>query len=254
MALMQELNRGQIRQSLDEALERGTPVNVTCCVDERWYSLRSGFLALTPDAVWLERPVCRDADSIEIGHGLDLGFTFKLRHHKHIFNLPVEASSQYATAAGQDVEAIRVALPRRMQRVQRRAYLRAEVPRNRSILATFRLGGPANGDPQPGDHTPTWEGWVTNISAGGFQVRLARHGAPEMDLGDPVGVSIAVGQEFNPIQATAQFRQVHTDDRGVIHHGFQFVGLNETVRGRKTLQRIGQIVCDFQRFGKRRTA
>jgi len=254
MALLQELNTGQIRQSLDEALVRDTPVNVTCCVDGRWRSLRSRFLTLTPDALWLERPVSRDADSVEIVTGMGLGFSFKLKHHKHIFNLPVAADGDYATAEGRTVRAVRVAVPQQMQRVQRRAYLRAEVPRNRSILATFRLGGSESGDSQADDHAPTWEGWVTDISAGGFQVRLAHHGAPEMELGDPVGVSIVVGQEFAPIQAAAQFRQAHVDERGVIHHGFQFVGLNESARGRKVLQRIGQIVCGFQRVGKRRTA
>jgi len=248
MALLQELSRGQIRQGLSEALRRNTPVNVTCRVDGRWHSLRSRLLALTPDAVWLARPVGRDADGVEVHAGMELGFSFKLKHHKHIFNLPVDAAGEYGTAAGEAIGAIRVVVPPRMQRVQRRAYLRAEVPRNRSILATFRLGG------SDGDNGPTWEGWVTDISAGGFQVRLAHHGAPEMDLGDPVGVAIVAGQEFAPIEAAAQFRQTHVDERGVIHHGFQFVGLNESARGRRTLQRIGQIVCDFQRFGDRRTA
>jgi hypothetical protein len=35
---------------------------------------------------------------------------------------------------------------------------------------------------------------------------------------------------------------------------FRFVGLHESPAGRKILQRIGQIVCDFQRLGGRRRA
>jgi len=249
MALIQELKCAQIASSLADAVDRGTPVSVTCCVDGNWHSLRSRFVALSAGGIYLERPVGRDGDDITVSVGMDLGVSFKLKHHKHLCNVTVETIDDYTTANGECLPAIRVSLPLKMQRVQRRAYQRADVPQNRSVLATLHLGA---SDDQGSGASGVWEGWVTNLSAGGFEVRLAHHGAPEMDVGDLVGVSIGLGQEFEPIEVTAQFRQAHTDERNVQHHGFQFVGLNETARGRRMLQRIGQIVCEFQRHGSRR--
>jgi len=253
MPLSQELSGSQIRQSLDEAIRRRTPVAMSCRVGQQWHNLRTRALQRTGGSLWLEFPVMEPADTVDLVAGLEVGLSFKLKHHKHIFNVPVEAAGELEPRVGQKVQALRVTMPARMQRVQRRAYLRAEVPRNRSVLATFWQGEPGADHPAESDTPPTWEGWVTNISAGGFQVRLS-HGAPELDLGEVVSVRIDLGQEYEPVTAMAQFRQHHMDDRAVRYHGFQFVGLNETPQGRKMLRRIGKTVCEFQRLQGRRRA
>ncbi len=253
MPLMQELNHSQIRHSLDEAVRKATPVSVTCRRGRRWHNLRSRLLARTHDALWLQWPVSEPGGEADMAVGLDLGLSFKLKHHKHIFNLPLAATGEFQVAPGERLRAVRVPLPQRMQRVQRRAYLRAEVPRNRSVLATFRMGAADEVDPSSGA-PPAWEGWVTNISAGGFQVRLTQRQVPELEVGDLVTVRIDLGQEYPPVVANAQFRQQHDDDRGVTCQGFQFVGLNESPGGREMLQRIGRIVCEFQRLQGRRRA
>lgn len=253
MSLIQELSDSHITASFDEAVSRGTPLNVSCCASGNWHALRSRFLAVSGQWLWLDYPTTRDADAMDVTVGMDLGVSFKLKHHKHICNVTVETVAEYTNGEGETFPAVRVGRPERMQRVQRRAYQRADVPRNRSVLATFSLGAPAN---RAANAANIWEGWVTNISAGGFEVRLSHHGAPDMEMGDLAYVSIMLGQEFKPIEVCAQFRQGHVDERGITHHGFQFVGLNETAQGRRMLLRIGQVVCDFNRHrsGRRRSA
>ncbi len=249
MALIQELNRGQIDTCLNEAIRRKVPVSVTCRVGGLWYNLRSGIIKQGQDKLWLQFPTSRSGTEPEITEGLMLGFTFKLGHHKHIFNTPVEAICQVKVDAGQTNNAVCVPVPLKMQRVQRRAYNRVNIPANRSVLATFWHGG------QDGDRSIKWEGWVTNISGGGFQIRLPNRTAPDVDTGDIIGVCIKVGQEFESVLADAQFRQRIDDDRGVVLMAFQFVGLNESQRGQETLGRISRIVREFQRHnGRRRTA
>lgn len=255
MPLIQELNRGQIENCLAEAVRRRVPVSMTCRVRGVWHNLHSGIVKQGRERLWLRLPDCDDDpadDALKIAEGMMLGMTFKLGHHKHIFNTPVEAVCGVKTDGGETLRAVCVPAPAKMQRIQRRAYYRVEVPRNRSVLATFWHGG------QDGDQSVRWEGWVTNISAGGFQVRLADRAAPNIGAGDVIGVRIEVGQEFEPILADAQFRQRISDPpptHGVALLGFQFVGLNESLRGRQTLSRIGQIVRGFQRvMGRKRAA
>ncbi len=252
MPLIQELDRGQIDTCLSEAFRRRVPVSMTCRVRGVWHNFHSVIIKRDRDKLWLESPVSH-AEAAEgkpeMTKGLMLGLTFKIGHHKHIFNTPIEAVCRMETDSGESLIAVCVPVPSNMQRVQRRAYYRVEVPRSRSILATFWNGG------QDGDQSVKWEGWVTNISAGGFRVRLPSRAAPDLGIGDIVGVLIRVGQEFDPVPADAQFRQCINDDRGVVMLGFQFVGLNESQRGRQTLERVSQIVRGFQRqIGRRRAS
>lgn len=253
MALIQELSSSLIRKCLDEAIRRQTPLAMTWRREGQWQNLRTRILQRSEGALWLELPSDPSPDGQEPPPHQELGLSFKFKHHKHIFNATIEAIGQFQLDDGQAVRAVRATTPARMHRVQRRAYLRADVPRNRSVLATFRQGWAPTDHPGPDDTSAAWEGWLTNLSAGGFQVRLT-HGAPQLELGDVVNVVIELGQEYQPITAYAQFRQYFTDERDVAYQGFQFVGLNETPRGRKTLQRIGEVVTAFQRLQGRRRA
>lgn len=247
MSIVQHLSPRQIQECLDEAIRRQAPISLTCRTGTQWHNLHTKFLHSTPQALWLEYPTGAQDPVPEIAEGMELGLSFKLKHHKHILNTIVEAVGQFGLADAAEVRAIGVASPQRVQRVQRRAYHRVDVPRNRSVLATFWPGGlPAAA---AGNATAlNWEGWVTNISAGGFQVRIGGRNAPDLDVGDLVGVCIDLGQEYEEVLADAKFRQQRRDERGVTYQGFQFVGLNETSQGREMLRRIAGVVCEFQRF------
>ena len=252
MSIIQEVGLSQIEQYLCEAIRRQVPVSLTYRVGRTWVNCHSKILKQADDKLWLEQPA---SDSHpEIKRGLPVGLSFKIKHHKHIFNTVVAAAGQFRFDELPAVRALCIPCPREMQRVQRRAYNRVEVPRNRSVLATFWRSGLGHPPENARNACLTWEGWVTNISAGGFQVRTASQGGPSLEEGDVAGVRIDFGQGYEPVLAEAQLRHQSTDDRGVTMVGFQFIGLNETAAGRQTLRQIGRIVCEFQRLrGRRRS-
>jgi len=251
MPIVQRLRTGQMAECLSEAVGREIPVLLTCRSDEQWHTLRTKILRSDTTGLWVDYPCCDFAPMPEIAPGLQIGLSFKLKHHKHILNTVVEAVGQFALAGGEQVRAVQAAAARRMQRIQRRAYHRVGVPNNRSVLVTFWPGGLSAARSSEGIEV-AWEGWVTNLSAGGFQVRIATHGAPELEVGDLLGVQIDLGQEFQAVLADAQFRQEVIDERGVRLQGFQFVGLNESEHGQNVLRRIGELVCEFHCFQDRR--
>jgi c-di-GMP-binding flagellar brake protein YcgR len=226
-------------------------VAVTCQINSEWKNLRSKALQRTSQGLWLEYPACGEDPAVEIGPGTKLGLSFKLKHHKHIFNAIVEEVGQAESPDGRPTRAIRLPIPYRVHRVQRRAYQRVDVPRNRSVLGTFWRGG-LSAAAQANQLGLVWEAWLTNISAGGFQVRLSGRSAPDLEVGDLVGVRIDLGQDYRDVLVNAQFRQQHEDGRGVAYQGFQFIGLHESTRGREMLRRIAGIVCEFQRIEGRR--
>lgn len=251
MSVIQDLSKKQILECLSEAIRRGVPATMTCRVGSDWQNLHTRMIHQAAEGLWLAYPTSATGPVPEIAAGLAVGLSFKLKHHKHIVNTTVEEVAVLELGDGQKGPALRVPVPYRVYRVQRRAYNRVEVPRNRSVLATFWRGGlPAAA--QANQMGLTWEAWVTNVSAGGFQVRLSGRNAPELEVGDLFGVRIDLGQDFKDVVINAQFRQQHDDERGVTYQGFQFIGLHESSRGREMLRRIAGVVCEFQRLEGRR--
>jgi len=141
---------------------------------------------------------------------------------------------------------LHVCSPTRMQRMQRRAFNRTDVPANRIVRAAFWLGGlesePAGTTP---DH-PVWSGRVVNISAGGLQLTSEQRLGDAVSPGDIVGVRISFGVGEQNVYADAQFRHTLEED-GKVHMGFQFIGLGMTHQSREALQTIGSKANQFQR-------
>lgn len=247
MPVIQELNERQIQECLSELTQRSSPIIINCQLSDRWFTLHSKVLQHGPDQMWLDYPLSTECHvSLEVAQPISL--SFKVRHHKHVFNTIIEAVGKFSVQGGPRMEAICIATPHCMQRIQRRAYNRVDVPRSRSVLATFWLGGHGNSPQGPAQAALlTWEGWVTNLSAGGFQVRAPRHAAPAMEEGDLSGVKLEIGPEYGPIAADVQLRHQAEDGKGGILLGYQFVGLNESEEGRHTLEVLGRVVADFQR-------
>ena len=251
MSIVQELTRRQIRSGLAEAIRRRVPASLTCRSGQAWYNMHTEVLRLSPQGLFLAWPEECGADAADISPGLDVCLTFKIKHHKHIVNTTVEAVGRSDLDGEGAAHVIRVAYPERMQRVQRRAYQRTGVPADRSVLATFWHPEETDAESPP-SRGLSWEGWLTDLSAGGFQVRLAAHGAPVIENGEVVRVRIDLGQDYRPIVADARFRHELDERPGVIHQGFQFVGLNETEQGRDMLARVADAVVEFSRHAAKK--
>jgi len=253
MPVIQELSRRQIDECVDELTRRQAPLSVNCRLGRLWFSLHSLVIERSDQKLWLAYPTAEEGPQPTIGVGLMLSLAFKIKHHKHVFTGPVEAVSDLSIN-GQPARAICISYPWRMQRIQRRAYNRAEVPRSRTVLATFWQSGLPDGADLRGEMALTWEGWVLNLSAGGFQVRCNKHSMPSLEPGDITGIRMDVGNEYEPILAEAQLRHMDDDPQGSVLLGFQFIALNDTAKGREMIRRIGQIVLDFQRAANSRRA
>jgi len=174
-----------------------------------------------------------------------VGLSFKLKHHKHLATATVAGIADWPVGGGLTCRAIGVCLPNKMQRLQRRAYFRADVPANRVVRAAFWLGG-REAEPQGTTLTlPVWSGRVTNLSAGGFQIVCGLESVAPLECGETVGVRIAFGAGDGTVYADAQFRHVcRENDEAVM--GFQFLGLAQTNEGKDALRIISRKVSEYQ--------
>lgn len=246
MATLHELETGQINEFLNAAVQQNVPLTVSLQTAGSWRNLRSRFLAIRDGHLLIEMPTDRDDQSgPQLSPADKLGVTFKLKHHKHLFTCTVAGVEQLACDDGPPADVLSLCFPMRMQRLQRRAFVRVDVPPGRIVRAAFWLGGrdaePAGTSPE----YPVWSGHVTNISAGGFQLECAADPTDVIEVGEIVGVRICFVATEEAIYSDAQFRHVElAGDRAII--GFQFIGLTQSDEGRETLKRISARVAEFQ--------
>lgn len=247
MATLQELTHQQINEAIEAGTQRSVPATVTVRTSKSWANLYSRMLALRDDHLLIAAPVPHEGQPAREFHPADkLGLSFKLKHHKHVFTATVASVDRAQVGDQDDAPVLTLCFPTRMHRLQRRAFLRVDVPRNRIARASFWLGGceaePAGTSPRQ----PVWAGRVSNISAGGFQIVTQDQPLTLLGIGEVVGVRLAFGAGNQTVYADALFRHLVEDGEDLLL-GFQFLALAHNRQGRRALQVISTKVSEFQR-------
>jgi len=247
MANLQNLTNQQIDETLYAAAERQVPATISVRGENGWSSYRTRLIDIRDGHLLLEGPEPENGEpSREFLPADRIGVSFKLKHHKHVFTATVAETSRQDDNGGAIRTVLHVCSPTRMQRMQRRAFHRCDVPANRIVRASFWLGGRDNEPAGTTPDQPVWSGRVVNISAGGFQVTTEHNPGEALSTGDTVGVRIRFGVGEKTVYADAQFRHCLIEG-GLVHLGFQFVGLGLTPDSRNALQTIATKANQFQR-------
>ncbi len=253
MTVQQPVASERIRDTIEVSALRNAPLALTCRVQDTWQNLRSRFLGMRSGHVWIEYPQGQAGQPApEVGLGQKIGVSFKQRHHKYVFSSAVRETATIQLDAETAVRGLSVAWPAYMHQLQRRMFVRVDVPHDNQVFVDFWEGGL--------DHEPSedlrdklmYHGQLVDLSIGGFQVRLLGDVDPRFMAGAPMGVTLLFGDNES-IRVDAQFRHTNPDEFGTTL-GMQIVGLNETARGRKSMDRIGEITRAFlksRRGGKR---
>jgi len=247
MAILQQLDNRQINEVLAAAIAKTVPLTLTRRQGEGWCNLRSRLLATRGEHLLVEMPTLLHGETIEeIAPAEKLGVSFKLKHHKHLFMGTVVGAQRWALPGGEDIEALCICSPTKMQRLQRRAYQRADIPDGRIVRASFWLGGREAEPAGVSEERPVWSGRISNISAGGFQLVTGIDAADVIDVSDTMGVRVSFGAAEEVVYADAQLRHIEVAGEQVLL-GFQFVGLGQTPEGRETLALISEKVAEMQK-------
>jgi len=247
MAKLQEMTQEQIGDALQSAMQRQAPVTVTLKRDSVWTSCNTRLLRVKDPHLLLGNLLVHDdKETPEIAPADKVGLSFKLKHYKHIFTVTAVGIENFEGGPDDPGQAISVCWPNRMHRLQRRAFIRADVPPGRIVRASFWVGGRGNEPTQADPQRPVWSGRLTNISAGGFQVVSADDDVWDLVPGETVGVRLSFEAGSESVYADAQFRRIERNE-GQPLLGFQFVGLAQDRKGRQSLQYISGKVAEYHR-------
>jgi hypothetical protein len=151
-----------------------------------------------------------------------------------------------------------LAVPDRIEIVQRRSYFRVDVPKslkvnvllwhrglNRTLGPVFRDADERedNSNKTSNKRQDYYKGKLIDISAGGAQIAVDTAQKPDLRKGQFIGLTFTPMPYEKPLILDAQIRNIlpTADDKNICL-GIQIVGLEASPEGRQVLQRLCNVV------------
>jgi len=238
----------EIRQIIDQATREQALAVLSTHGNAVWHSFKSRFLEHDASGrfVVLDYLETHGVTPPELIPGQYVGISFRHRSRKIMFATVVEARGKYMTGAQTSVAAIRYRWPDALTELQRRAYQRTLIPADKLFPTRLWLGG---ADARATlDDAALLDGTSLDLSCGGTLVRLAQPGPPDWRNDQTVGVELNLPDGEGPVVLNAHYRGARVDEHGV-SVAVQFIGLELSLNGRRTLQRLGRALQRFEAEG-----
>lgn len=236
------VNGIECRKLLTEMAQKKAFLTVTNREENIWRVYKSHFLSVRGNQLVLAQPVPDTADChLEPAVGQEVAISFKKGYNKFLFLTRVVKADHFEIEPGHRVPVVNIYAPDHIEKIQRRAYNRAEVPADLSVDVTF---WPSTQSKSKKKYT----GQLVNLSAGGGAVQMPAGNVPDLSESEQVTLKFKPLPDQKPIQLEARYR--HTTSSGDETSsllGFQFIGLEVSEEGRKILRRLSRTVGVYHR-------
>lgn len=180
--------------------------------------------------------------------GQYVGVSFRYRSRKIMFATVLEARGRFVTDGGETIAAARYRWPDSLTELQRRAYFRTPVPAGVAVPASVWLGGKSQRcAAQESPHVAV-AGECVDLSCGGALIRLNQLQPPSWPENQTIGLELHLPDGRHPVLLDAHYRGTRFDGDERLCAAVQFVGLEVSIEGRNTLQRLARCVQRFHRL------
>ncbi len=231
---------------LEVAMEKKMPLTITKKgIDNNWQVYKSHVLLVQDRRMVISMPNPHDGVCpMEPAPSQEIAVTFKKGYNKCLFVSQIISQSQFEiedeNGEKQLVPVLVVYKPEQVEKIQRRAYDRTNVPSGETVTVSFWSS-----------NTPKerFQGKMLNLSAGGLAVEVpAGQETPNWENDHQCELQFVALPGQEPIIAHARYRHATNNDQAVQPVlGFQFIGLELSEQGRNTLRRIGRVVTVYGR-------
>jgi hypothetical protein len=262
------------REILQTAIEKKVPAIMTYLSKGKWHVAKVFLIELGADRFSIESAHLEKKPlPINIQVNQPVGISFKYEYGKFVFDttvLDLVPSSDSANGG-----TMVLAVPDRVEVVQRRSYFRVSVPESLKVNVVLWHRSPKllSEGQTPEDMTihthKYYQGRLVDISAGGAQAVVdtgppllssdrntrgqeptsERAVEPDFKRGQFVGLRLTPMPYEMPLMFNAQIRSIlPTADNKSIYLGLQIVGLESSREGRQVLSRIVSVVERYYRM------
>jgi len=250
------LRGNEPREILQTVIEKQVPAIMSYLSKRKWHVAKVVLTNLGASQLNARILPRKNPRPINIQVNQPVGISLKYGYGKFIFETKVVAlePSLDETSGGTMV----LAVPDRIEIVQRRSYFRVDVPRSLKVKVLLWHRGQQNGFPsgqeaQDAAHENNqlppahyWQGKLIDISAGGTQVAVDVEQKPDFKEGQFIGLRFTPMPYEMPLMFNAQIRNILPTANGkCICLGLQIVGLEASAEGRQVLSRLVGIVEQY---------
>jgi hypothetical protein len=249
------------REILQTLIEKKVPVVMSYLSKSKWHVAKVQLAGLGANRLTARVSSGKKPHPINIQVNQPVGISVKYDYGKYIFETTVvdlEPPSDSGTSFSSESQkgnrttgggTIVLAVPDRIEIVQRRSYFRVNVPVSLKVNVMFwhRCSGGEYGVPPE----RYWQGKLVDISAGGMQIVVKGGQRPEFKTGQFIGLRFTPMPYEIPLMFDAQIRNIlPTADNKDLCLGLQIVGLEASPEGRQVLQRLCNVVERYYRINQ----
>ncbi len=236
------------RKILQNIIDGKTPAIMTYLSKGKWHVAKVlptnlGANRLAVEVIMGEKP-----KPINIEIEQPVGISIKYGYGKFVFDTTVISLEPAKEAAGGGTMIL--ALPERVEIIQRRSYFRVSVPKSLkvNVMLWHRCCTDGNRRTSPERY---WQGKLIDISAGGLQIAVDSSLQPDFRERQFVGLRFTPMPYETPLMSSAQVRTIlPTPDGKTVCFGLQLVGLEASSEGRSVLQRICSVVEQYYQINQ----
>lgn len=236
----------QSDQVLQECIDSKRFMVLTYETDRGWRTFKGKFTGGSSADHTLRVSLCLPDDGEDGAlpkSGDILGCTFRVGHKKCMFSTKLDSS----LTTEEDISAT-LRWPIAVQQLQRRAYDRVEPPRG--TVVAVRFWNAIEKEHGTSEERDVRNGQLVDISAGGMRVKASDVSGLELDTTYRCVFTPVPGKPAFVIDAVLRHHEAAEGARAAL--GFQFVGLEATIEGRKALDRLAKLVSQFKRAHSRK--
>ena len=244
MSESQVLSGQEVIDVLGLAVSEGSPGTISYLAKGKWHISDILHVTIAGEAIHVELVPGDRTHNMAVQINQPVGIAVQHGFNKFIYEATVVGfeSSVNRTGTGRIV----LEMPEKAEKMQRREYVRIDVPSDMTVKVLFWHRGYLD-DTAEVPHENYWQGRLVNLSAGGFQIEVNQSDGPNFRSGQLVGLQFTPMSYEQPVVAEAQVKHVEENtENGQVYIGAEFIGLEASSQGRRKLRRIAGIVSCYQ--------
>ncbi len=243
------LKEKEVGALLHSVIEKAGSAIMTHLSKGKWHMTKVLLTHCGDETIHVEIPAKEKPTPINIQTDQPVGLSLKHGYNKFVFETVVVGfePSVNSTSGGRIV----IALPDKIEKLQRRNYFRVAVPKSLAVKVLFwHRGYKQEISEAPKENY--WQAGLIDISAGGLQIGVDVEQGPNFKAGQFVGLQFTPQPYEKPVLLEAQVRHIaKTADGKSVCLGLQIIGLEASVEGRNRLRRLCSIVEQYQKMHKK---
>lgn len=242
------LHGAEPREILQTVIDESATAIMSYLSKGKWHVAKVLLTELGANRVKVRISPRKKPHPINIQVDQPVGVSLKYGYGKFIFESKVVGfePSQDTSSGG----TVLLAVPDRIEIVQRRSYFRVEVPNSLKVQVLFwHRGQPSEKGQVPSENY--YQGKLVDISAGGAQIALDTGQKPDFRPGQFIAMRFTPLPYETPLLFDCQIRNIlpTVDDRNICL-GLQIVGLEASPEGREILQRLCNVVEQYYQLNQ----